>query len=280
MAETETVLELQDVCLKSGKRYLLNHLNWTIKKGEHWLVFGMNGCGKTTLLSTIAGFQSPSSGTVTIMGEQYTRDNIFALRKRVGFISSSFFDRYYSTEEVLQIVLSGLTGTLNIDDSIKDEDVRYAKALLRELRMGDKMYRPFQVLSKGERQCVLIARALVSRPDILVLDEPGTGLDVYAREHMMNTVRDLAENGDVTVIYVTHYPEEVQPFLGKTMLMRNGRAFAMGDTETTFTGEKCSALLNESLLIHRSDTGRYEMHIQAPSSLAELCYGKRGDRDV
>ncbi|MBP3625562.1 MAG: ATP-binding cassette domain-containing protein, partial [Peptococcaceae bacterium] len=231
----QTIIKTNELCYKSGRRFLINHINWEVKEGEHWLVFGMNGSGKTTLLSMIAGYKSPTSGTLEVLGKQYDKEHIFALRKEIGWVSSSFFDKYYANETALRIVLSGLFGTFNIDYDVTDADVRRAKALLRELRMEGKMNRPFNSLSKGERQNVLIARALITQPKVLVLDEPGTGLDIRAREHMMNTVRALAESKKVTIIYVTHYPEEVQPFMNKTMLLKNGRAFAKGDTESVLT---------------------------------------------
>lgn len=270
----ETVLKATNLCFKSGKKYLLHDVNWEIKAGEHWLIFGMNGSGKTTLLSMIAGYKSPTSGTLEVLGQKYDREHIFELRKKVGWVSSSFFDKYYHEEQALQIVLSGLTGTFNIDDSIRDEDVRLAKALLRELRMESKMHRPFNSMSKGERQNVLIARAMISKPSILVLDEPGTGLDVYAREHLMRTVENLAASNNITILYVTHYPEEIQPFMNKTMLLRYGRVFAKGDTETVMSSENLSVLLDEKVEVERIG-GKTHLQIHAESNIASLCYGKQ-----
>lgn len=271
----QTVLKVNDLCYKSGRRYLLNHINWEVQKGEHWLIFGMNGSGKTTLLSMIAGFKSATSGQLEVLGQHYDSASIYVLRKKIGWISSSFFDKYYKEESALQVVLSGLTGTFNVDDTITDADVRYAKALLWELRMGEKLHQPFGLMSKGERQNVLIARALITKPEILVLDEPGTGLDVYARVHMMNTVRMLAENAGVTILYVTHYPEEIQCFMNKTLLLKNGRVFAQGDTATVLNSKNLSVLLNESVVVQRTENGSISMAAQAPSRLCQLCYGKR-----
>lgn len=271
----QTIVSTNDLCCKSGKRYLLNKINWEVKKGDHWLIFGINGSGKTTLLSTIAGFKSITSGQLTVLGKRYDAENIFSLRQKVGWVSSSFFDKYYKNESALHVVLSGLFGTFNIEYDIKDQDVRQAKALLRELRMGGKIHQPFNLMSKGERQNILIARALITRPEILVLDEPGTGLDIYAREHMMNTVRMLAESGHVTIIYVTHYPEEIQSFMNKAMLLRNGRIFAQGDTNDVITRQNISALMNETVEVKKNDDGTIRMTVQASSDICKLCYGSR-----
>ena len=271
----QTIIKTNELCCKSGRRFLINHINWEVKEGEHWLVFGMNGSGKTTLLSMIAGYKSPTSGTLEVLGKKYDKENIFELRKEIGWVSSSFFDKYYANETALRIVLSGLFGTFNIDYDVTDADVRRAKALLRELRMEGKMNRPFNSMSKGERQNVLIARALMTEPKILVLDEPGTGLDIRAREHMMNTVRALAESRKVTIIYVTHYPEEVQPFMNKTMLLKNGRAFAKGDTDAILTEENLSILLDEKVEVKVSAEGLYQIQVDAPSYVADKFYGEQ-----
>ena len=274
----QTIIKTSELCYKSGRRFLINHINWEVKEGEHWLVFGMNGSGKTTLLSMIAGYKSPTSGTLEVLGKQYDKENIFELRKEIGWVSSSFFDKYYANETALRIVLSGLFGTFNIDYDVTDADVRRAKALLRELRMEGKMNRPFNSMSKGERQNVLIARALITQPKVLVLDEPGTGLDIRAREHMMNTVKALAESKKVTIIYVTHYPEEVQPFMNKTMLLKNGRAFAKGDTESVLTSENLSILLDETVHVAQNADGSVKMEVDAPSYVADKFYGEQVSR--
>ena len=271
----QTIIKTNELCYKSGRRFLINHINWEVKEGEHWLVFGMNGSGKTTLLSMIAGYKSPTSGTLEVLGKQYDKENIFELRKEIGWVSSSFFDKYYANETALRIVLSGLFGTFNIDYDVTDADVRRAKALLRELRMEGKMNRPFNSMSKGERQNVLIARALITQPKVLVLDEPGTGLDIRAREHMMNTVKALAESKKVTIIYVTHYPEEVQPFMNKTMLLKNGRAFAKGDTESVLTSDNLSILLDETVHVAQNTDGSVKMEVDAPSYVADKFYGEQ-----
>ncbi|MFR6290453.1 MAG: ABC transporter ATP-binding protein [Peptococcaceae bacterium] len=268
----DVIIKANKLCLQSGKRYLLRDIDWEVKRGEHWLVFGMNGCGKTTLLGTVAGFKSQTGGTLEVFGQPYTNENILELRSKIGWVSGSFFDKCYSHESALNIVLSGLFGTLGIQFSITDTQIRQAKALLREMRMGEKINTPFDFMSKGEQQNVLIARALMAEPEILVLDEPGTGLDVYAREHMLQTVQELAEKRQVTVIYVTHYPEEIQPFLQKTLLMQDGKVFAQGNTEDIMTSENISALLQDTVTIQHEAGNHIRMLLDASSAVGEICY--------
>lgn len=114
----DVIIKANKLCLQSGKRYLLRDIDWEVKRGEHWLVFGMNGCGKTTLLGTVAGFKSQTGGTLEVFGQPYTNENILELRSKIGWVSGSFFDKCYSHESALNIVLSGLFGTLGIQFSI------------------------------------------------------------------------------------------------------------------------------------------------------------------
>ena len=269
--ERETVIQVENLCCKSGNRYLIHNINWEVKKGDHWVLFGMNGSGKTTLLSIIAGFHAKTSGKVEVFGETYTDENILKHRSKIGWVSSSFFDKYLSWESALNIVLSGKFGTLSVDFDVTDEDVKLAKKILTELRLGEKMNQPFCLMSKGERQCVLIARALIAKPEILILDEPGTGLDVFAREYVMRTIDDLARNTDLTIIYVTHYPEEMLASFDQSMLLRDGKIFAKGNTEDVFTTEIISDFMRYPIDVVHGE-GNYSMELEVESYLDDLVF--------
>ena len=170
-------------------------------------------------------------------------------------------------------MLSGKFGTFGLDFDITEADVIKAKALLEELHVPDKIDQPFQQLSKGERQNVLIARALFPTPDILVLDEPSSGLDVMAREHLLNTVRDLAEHTKVTIIYVTHYTEEILDIFQHTLLLRKGQVYAQGRTEEMFTEPMISEFLGYPVTIKRQD-GQFQIQMEACSRVKELLEGR------
>ena len=263
------VIETKRLNCKAGYRYLLNDINWTVNKGEHWLIFGMNGCGKTTLLSILAGFRAYTGGTLKVFGESYCAENILEMRRKIGFISSSFFDKVLSKESVLDIVLAGKYGTIGLNALPENRDIIHAKALLRELHLKDKINRPFHLLSKGERQNVLITRALMGQPEMLVLDEPGTGLDVFAREYMLSTVKDLAENTDMTIVYVTHYTEEILDNFDKCMLMRNGRVFQLGNTRDLFTESYISDFLEYPVRIEQHGD-RMQLRLNVKSRIREI----------
>lgn len=198
---------------------------------------------KTTLLSIIAGYKHFTSGKVKLFGEEYTNDNILDIRGKIGWISASFFDKYYSKESALDIVLSGLGGNLGLNHHITLEDVVQAKDLLITLGLADKINAAFDMLSKGQRQNVLVARSLISNPDILILDEPCAGLDIYNRTYLFNIIEELSTRKALTIVYVTHYVEEITPLFDKALLLKNGRIFTKGKTAALFTTEMMQALL-------------------------------------
>ena len=268
MMSEDVIVKTSNLSCQSGFRYLLKEINWEVKRGEHWAVLGMNGSGKTTLLSIIAGFKQHTAGDLLVFGEHYTNDNILAFRKRIGWVSASFFDRFYTKESALNIVLSGKCGTLGIDDRITRTDVRRAKMLLGELGQADRLDTPFDMMSKGERQNVLIARALMIRPEILVLDEPATGLDIVARQRLNLMIRDLAEATDMTIIYVTHYLEEITPEFQHILLLKNGRAYAKGLTEDLLTTDTMSKFLDRPIeIVHEG--GIYRSVLEEGPELAQ-----------
>lgn len=258
----DVVINVKNLSCLSGSQFLLNNISWQVHKGEQWVVFGRNGCGKTTLLSIIAGYKSFSSGTLEIFGQSYNAANILELRRRIGWISSSFFDKYYHEEGVLDIVLSALSGTLGVPFDVSNAQMIKAKRLLIDLGLKDKIHATFDMLSKGERQHVLIARAFMTDPEILILDEPGTGLDVLARERLLATIKDLASAYDTTIIYVTHYPEEILASFDKTLLLRNGAVYKLGLTRELFTSEVMSDFFSYSAQIHYTGE-RYNFAIPA-----------------
>ena len=264
------VIELNKTGCKAGYRYLLKDITWQVKPGEHWVVFGMNGSGKTTLLSIIAGFKHYTEGNVKVFGEAFSNENILAIRQRIGLVSASFFDKYYTKESALHIVLSGKHGTLGLDDDITLDDVRLAKDLLTELRLEDKINRPFDMLSKGERQNVLIARAMFSNPDILILDEPCTGLDVYNRSYLFSTIEALSKKKDLTIIYVTHYVEEIIPLFQNALLLKNGHIYAKGKTEELFTQDLLQELLGYPAEIAKEKDGTYRITVETESALTDI----------
>lgn len=265
--EQQPLIDVRGLSCKSGSSYLLHDVTWQVYPGEHWVVFGLNGSGKTTLLGAVAGFQPYTHGSLQVFGETYTDDNIFRLRRRIGFVSSSFFDKIVGTESVMNLVLSGLFGSLGVRGFVSDNDHVRAETLLCAFGLGDKIDYPFNMLSKGERQNVLIARALLAKPDILILDEPGTGLDVLAREKTLYLVERLAETTNTAIIYVTHYPEELRPAFDRCLMLRRGRVYKKGPTTELFREDVLNDFFAEPITLHTDADGRYEVRASEPEGL-------------
>ncbi|MED9779925.1 MAG: ATP-binding cassette domain-containing protein [Peptococcaceae bacterium] len=235
-----TAIEITNLSLKIGKKSLLENINWTVRPGEKWLVYGMNGCGKTTLLSCIAGVQRFDTGILKVFDETYSNINYPILKSKIGFISSSFFDKFYSKETVLDIVLSGKYGYLGLSELLTLEDIHLAKEYLKILDLQDKLYFNFSSLSKGERQNVIIARALMSSCELLLLDEPFNGLDIYHQVFVSKIIDYFSRFSDKTLIYVTHQLRNLPSFFNLCLLMKNGSILQEGPLKTTFSSKNLS----------------------------------------
>lgn len=271
-----TIIEASHLSVKVGHRYILRDINWSVKKGEHWVVFGMNGCGKTTLLSIVAGVKFQTEGKLMIFGEPYSNENILNFRKKIGWVSASFYDKLYTKESVLDIVLSGKFGTLGLRWGIEDTDIQLAKKLLKELSLSDKQNRSFATLSKGERQNVLIARSLLSKPEILILDEPCTGLDLYNRVHLFSTIRELAQKSNITIIYVTHYVDEVLDIFDHALFLRQGMVSNYGSVEEMFTSENMTKLIEYPVVMDTSERDYFRTKLDVSSNIYSILQEAKG----
>lgn len=224
--------------MKSGAKYILKDVNWTVNRGERWILFGSNGSGKTTLLSILSGYLSQTKGTVSVFDITPSEHNILSLRKKIGWSSASFFNKYYSTESILDIVLAGKTGKLCCNyEEITDADIRKAKHLLSYFGLGQNYRYMYDMLSQGQRQKVIVTRAMMADPDILILDEPCNGMDILSREKLLNKLASWLENSSKTLIYVTHHPDEIVSFFDQALLLKDGKVYAQGTLHEVFSNE-------------------------------------------
>ena len=251
------VVRIKNMTCAVGNHALLSSINWSVKENEQWVVFGRNGSGKTTLLSIIAGFRKFTDGTVKVFGEEYTAQNILAIRKKIGWVSSSFFDKYYRNESVMDIVLSGLSGKLGVHALADNQERKKARQLLIELGLEKQIHYTYDLLSKGERQNVLIARALINDPKLLILDEPMTGLDLLAREALLERMRKWANHPEMTMIYVTHYTEEIIDIFDKCLLLQDGKIYAQGNTKDLFEEDIFAAFLSNDIEMQKINNRYY-----------------------
>jgi iron complex transport system ATP-binding protein len=261
-------LIIKDISLTIGDTPILKNISWTVRTGEHWAVFGLNGSGKTTLLKIINGYLWPSTGKVSVLGHPFGTVDLRELRKSIGTVGSYLQEQFYVNETVEEIVLSGLFASIGLYDKTKPEDQEKARETLRELNCIDLIRRPYKTLSQGEKQKVLIARALIASPRLLILDEPGAGLDVFAREQLLRMIGLIARNRrDLTMLLVTHYLEEIIPPFTKAVLLRKGEVHSCGETSTVFTAKNLSDFFNYPVKVNRNG-GRFGLVFEPEASPA------------
>lgn len=222
------ILNLESVSVNRGKTVMLKDVSWEIKEGEHWALIGPNGSGKTTLLKIVSGYLWPSSGKVHVLGKEFGKTDIRELRKKIGWVSSYLMEKLPENDSPVDIVVSGKFASFGVYEKITNEDRKKASAILEFLGCGYIKDRSITVLSQGERQKILIARALMADPMILLLDEPCTGLDMKARQNMLDSVSKICRENKATIIYVTHHINEIVPEIKNVLLLKEGREFMKG----------------------------------------------------
>ncbi|KIL73216.1 ABC transporter ATP-binding protein [Bacillus badius] len=243
MEEENKIVDLQNITWTRTKKNVLNDVSWRVAKGEHWAVLGLNGSGKTSLLKIIAGYQWPTTGTVSVLGHLFGQTNIPELRKSIGWVSSSMDERFHTrpSDSVLEIVLSGKHASVGLYEEISREDIKKAKGLLRQLRMDDLADQAFFSLSQGEKKRTMIARALMPSPKLLILDEPCTGLDLYSKEELLSAIENMGRSPEgPTLLYVTHHIEELMPAVTHALLLKQGKIVAAGPKKSVLTEELLS----------------------------------------
>jgi len=257
----EPIIRVRNLGCQSGERFLLKNIQWEISEKSRWIVLGTNGCGKTTLLSVLAGYQDYTHGDVYFRETSYRNLDILNLRKKMGLVSNSFFDRVYHNESVQDLLLSGVSGTLGVEkEEVQDWHIRKAKRLLDLVGLSEKLEYPYSSMSKGERQTILILRAILSQPEVMVLDEPMTGLDVVSKEKMKRFVREIAKENSKTMVYVTHHFEEISPELfDSCLLMRKGQVYALGTVEEIMRPEVIGDFLKKPVQLHQMKNGYYQL---------------------
>lgn len=239
----EKIIQIEDVYwLRKGKE-ILHAIDWTVQKGEHWAVLGLNGSGKTTLLNMINGYIWPTKGAVEVLGCQFGRTNIHNLRKRIGWVSSSLSERIHYRVKTDDLVISGKYASVGQFDTPTKDDYEKAKHLMQQLHISYLSGRWYESCSQGEKQKILIARALMADPELLILDEPTNGLDFLAREELLETIANLANETDgPTLIFVTHHIEEITPEFSHSLLIQDGTVLSKGKNEDVLTSKGLSEL--------------------------------------
>ena len=258
MLGSRPIVSLSDVSLVLDGKKVLDHIDWAVSRGENWVVLGPNGAGKTSLLSMINGYRWPSSGKVSVMGKTFGSADLRELRTMTGLVSNFLDGMIDRQEKVVELVLSGKFGSTRVLRKVERGDVERATSLLEGLGCASLRDKSLSELSQGERQKVAIARAMMAKPELLVLDEPCEGLDIASRESFLDGLASLLERGGETFIEVVHRTEDIPPGFTHALLLRKGHAIASGRIERVLTSGNLSRCFGTRVELNTLG-GRYYM---------------------
>jgi iron complex transport system ATP-binding protein len=253
------ILAVSGLTVRRGKDLILDGVSWTVKPGEHWVIIGANGSGKTSLLSALTGYLTPTAGEVEVLSRRYGRTDWRELRKRIGLVSSAIRQRIPPEEPALETVVSGKSAMIDFWGRMTATERRRAREILRSIECEALEKRPWLYLSQGERQRVLIGRALMAKPRVLILDEPCAGLDPAAREHFLQFLQRLGSGArPPALVLVTHHAEEIMPVFSHALILKKGQALAQGPLPKTLNSKTLSQAFGETARLQRT-RGRYRL---------------------
>ncbi|OLO46924.1 iron ABC transporter ATP-binding protein [Actinomyces oris] len=253
-----SVLHLDDVSLHRGSHQILRHVSWTVEEGQHWVLLGSNGAGKTTIARIASARLFPSSGTVDVLSERLGRVDVSELHPRIGLLSSALAADVQNGEKVLGVVLSASYGRIGRwREEYDDVDVERAHALLGALGAAHLADRSWGTLSSGERKRVELARALMPDPEMLILDEPASGLDLAGREQLLAALTEIISSPDSpSMVLVTHHLEEIPEGFTHALTLREGKVVGSGPLQEVLTADTISTTFGMELEVTH-DRGRY-----------------------
>ena len=252
------ILELSDISVRRGDRVILGPLNWQVLEGERWVILGPNGAGKTTLLQICSSLIHPTIGEINILGEKLGKVDVFELRTRIGLTSSALVEQLPPDELVMDVVLTAAYAMLGRWQEKYDLwDESRAMALLTALGVRELGERLFGSLSEGEKKRVQIARALMADPELLLLDEPASSLDLGGREDLLRRIESLSKDplAPATVI-VTHHIEEIPVGTTHALLLREGAVVAQGEVASVITDQNLTQAYGLAITV-QTEGGRF-----------------------
>lgn len=259
----EPVLAVEALTIVRNANKILDDVTWRVTPGEHWVILGANGSGKTSLLSSLAGYLPPTSGEIAVFNRVYGEADWRELRRRIGLVSSSIRQMMADSETALETVASGKYAMIDFWGPVKRKDKVRALEILQQVECGYLEERPWLYLSQGERQRVLIGRALMADPRLLILDEPCAGLDPVARENFLHFLQRLAKSPNApTLVLVTHHVEEITPAFSHILMLKSGKVLASGPKKKTLTAKLLSEAFGAPVKLS-SKRGRYQLVAKA-----------------
>jgi iron complex transport system ATP-binding protein len=258
----DPILGVSDLTIRRGKVVILENIRWQVLPGQHWVILGANGSGKTSLLCALTGYLTPTTGEVEVLGQRYGCTDWRDLRQRLGLVSSAIRQRIPPDEPALETVVSGRYAMIDFWGKMTARDRARARRILRQTECLELADRPWLFLSQGERQRVLIGRALMGKPAVLILDEPCAGLDPAAREHFLQFLQRLGRGAHApTLVLVTHHVEEIMPVFSHVLILKNARVMAQGAKRSALTSAALSDAFGESARLFKK-RGRYTLALR------------------
>ena len=264
LSRGDHLINLKHIYKQKHGKTIINDLNWQIEAGDNWILYGLNGAGKTTLLNIMNSYESVSQGEIELFemipGKKgYSAENV---RQHIGFVSHSLLEKFQDGEKVIDVVLSGIFKSIGLYKEYSDEHIKEAEKLLNLVGMLSYKDQYLGYLSTGQKQKVMIARALIHQPDVLILDEPASGLDFLAREQLLYLLENLNKTyAHLTMIYVTHVIEEIIPLFSKIFLLKEGSCFDKGITKDILTDSIMSKFFNNQIEVIQY-RNRYHLYIK------------------
>jgi len=259
------IVSLTNVHYIRNKKAILSDVNWSIERGQHWALLGANGSGKTTVLKIVTGYEWPSRGEVCVLGHRFGQCDIRELRKSIGWVSTALEQKVPRQLTATQVVASGIDASIGVyRDFTPDEESRVIETL-ETVNASPVADRAFGLLSQGEQQRVLIARALIIEPRLLILDEPCAGLDPTARHQFLDDMGSLSSGHDApTLIFVTHHIEEIRPWITKVLAISEGSIAAKGSREEVLCDQVLGRVFNTQCEVHKTN-GEFHLTTNPPA---------------
>ena len=262
MNSIDLAIDIRRVTMLRSNRKILRDITWKVPQGSTAAILGPNGSGKSTLARVILGQMWPTKGDVRILGQTFGETDLNALRESIRLVQSNGVVEIEGSETAINVVLTGFFGTVGLYQTVTDPMRKAAVKMLKQVGLTKEIEQPYKTLSNGERMRCLIARALVVKPKLLILDEPTAGLDLLAREQVLATVQQLIERDDEppTVLMITHHVEELLPGTSSVLVLKDGRAVASGKPRDVLKSEVLSSVYNFPVTVDRR-AGRFWVQV-------------------
>lgn len=253
---------LENVSFMRQNKQILNDIDLHVKAGQHWVLMGLNGSGKSTLLSIVSGQNWPTTGQVQVLGETFGQTRMPDLKKRMGWVGSTLNTRINQYDTVERIVLSGMFASIGIYQDYTPDDLADVQQVLSSLNISHLSPKKYLECSQGQQQMVLIARALVAIPELLILDEPCNGLDLFATEQILALIQALIQDdASPTIIFVTHHISQIIPEFSHCLLLKDGNIYQQGPTKKLLNTATLSDFYDQDVTVIETERQRYIAYI-------------------